>query len=57
MMVATDERVVDALVAGGQSNTAFWVLLACVGLIALLFSLKLVLRERGRGRLRHDHTE
>lgn len=48
LMTATD-RILDGLALDSQSDSAFWLLLVSVGLIALLFGLKLILREGRRG--------
>jgi hypothetical protein len=38
--------MLDFLMAGGSSDGAFWLVLLGVGVIAVLFSLKLMLHER-----------
>jgi hypothetical protein len=38
--------MVDVLLAGSSSDSAFWLVLVGVGVIAVLFSLKLMLHER-----------
>jgi hypothetical protein len=44
----------DALVASSQSDAAFWLLVASVGLIAALFGLKLVFSQRRETRWRRS---
>jgi len=44
--ISTGDEMVDVLVAGGPSDNAFWLVLVGIGVIAVLFSLKLMLHER-----------
>jgi ABC-type enterobactin transport system permease subunit len=48
--------MVDVLLAGGSSDSAFWLVLVGVGVIAVLFSLKAMLHERHEAP-RHKPTE
>jgi len=56
LMTATD-RILDGLALDSQSDSAFWLLLVSVGLIALLFGVKLILREGRRGHPRRHRLD
>lgn len=51
-MITTAKKLIDALLVSTETNVAFWGLLVSVGLVALLFGLKLVLSDRDERKFR-----
>jgi hypothetical protein len=48
-VIDTHDKVLEGLAVGGQGNAVFWLLLASVGLIAVLVGLKVIFKERRQG--------
>jgi hypothetical protein len=53
-VIDTQDKFLDGLAVGGQTDFVFWGLVAIVGLIALLVGLKVMFQERRRNPKR-DH--
>jgi hypothetical protein len=47
-VIDTNDQILEGWAAGGQANVIFWLLLAAVGVIAVLVGLKVMFQERRR---------